>query len=167
MEEGVSMTSYPVPSSNSIVVGGLPLYMEFEAASGSAILPGDLVQFNSPAGGDCTIKEGAADSTEIVGVADISPQSATTPPRGSSRTVAYAAGDQVKVVRGPLTVMLRVATSETIQCGEFVQPATSGEVKAYVCVTDNDCQRIAQSLETLSQDTQSFQWGMFALERFG
>lgn len=161
------MTSFPVPSNHSIVVGGLPLYMELEAASGSAILPGDLVQYNSPGAGDCTIKEGAADSTEIVGLADISPQSATTPPRGGDRVTAYAAGDQVKVVRGPLTVMLRVATSETIQCGEFVQPAASGEVKAYICVTDNDCQRIAQSLETLTQNTTSFQWGMFALERFG
>jgi len=161
------MGQYPVPTTHSIVVGGSPLYLEFEAATNSAILPGDLVQFNSPGTGDCTIKEGAADSTEVIGVANISPQSATTPPRGGDRTTAYAAGDQVEVVRGPLTVMLRVATSEEIQCGEFVQPAASGEVKAYVCVTDNDCQRIAQSLEYLTQNTTSFQWGMFALERFG
>ena len=161
------MTSFPVPSTHSIVVGGLPLYMEIEAATSSAILPGDLVQYNNPGASDCKIKEGADNSTEVVGVADISPQSATTPIRGGSRTVAYAAGDQVKFVRGPLTVMLRVAQSEQIQCGEFVQPASSGEVKAYICITDNDCQRIAQSLETLTQNTTAFQWGMFALERFG
>ena len=159
------MPQYPVPSNNSIVVGGLPLYLEFEAAS--AILPGDLVQFNSPAAGDCTIKAGANDSAEVVGVADIAPASPTTPPRGGDRTTAYAAGDQVVVLRGPLTIMLRVATSEQIQCGEMVQPAASGEVKAFVCGTDNDCQRIAQSLQTLTQDTTAFQWGMFALERFG
>jgi len=164
------MTSFPVPSTHSVVVGGLPLYMEIEAATSSAILPGDLVQYNNPGAGDCKIKEGADNSTEVIGVADISPQSATTPPRGGSRTanaLPYAAGDQVKVVRGPLTVMLRVAQSEQIQCGEFVQPASSGEVKAYICITDNDCQRIAQSLETLAQNTTAFQWGMFALERFG
>ncbi len=159
------MPQYPVPTTHSIIVGGYPLYLELEAAS--EILPGDLVQFNSPAAGDCTIKAGVVDSQEIVGVAAISPQSATTPPRGGQRATGYAAGDQVKVVRGPLTIMLRVASSEQIQCGEFVQPAASGEVKAYVCVTDNDCQRIAQSLETLTQDTTAFQWGMFALERFG
>jgi len=159
------MPQYPVPTTHSIIVGGLPLYLEFEAAS--EILPGDLVQFNSPAAGDCTIKAGANNSQEIVGVAAISPQSATTPPRGGERAEAYIAEDQVKVVRGPLTIMLRVAASEEIQCGEFVQPAASGEVKAYVCGTDNDCQRIAQSLETLTQNTLSFQWGMFALERFG
>ena len=160
------MTQYPVPSSHSIVVGGLPLYMEFEAALSSGILPGDLVQFNNP-GADCTIKEGQADSTTVIGVADISPQSATTPPRGGDRTTAYAAGDQVKVVRGPLTVMLRIATNSDIACGDYVQPAASGEVKEYLCVTDNDCQRIAQALETTAVSTLVFQWGMFALERFG
>ena len=159
------MTQYPVPTTHSIVVGGLPLYLEFEAAEN--ILPGDLVQFNDPGAGDCTIKPGIVDSLSIVGVAAISPQSATTPPRGGQRATAYAAADQVKVVRGPLTIMLRVATSEEIQCGEMVQPAASGEVKAFVCGTDNDCQRIAQSLQTLTQDTTGFQWGMFALERFG
>lgn len=160
------MTTYPVPPAHDVFVGGLPLYMEFEAASGSAILPGDLVQFNNPPS-DCTIKEGAANSTSIIGVAGISPQSATTPPRGGDRTTAYAAGDQVKVLRGPITMMLRIATGETISCGEFVQPAASGEVKEYYCVTDNDCQRIAQALESTSISTTTFQWAVFALERFG
>jgi hypothetical protein len=165
MEEE-SMTTYPVPSTHSIIVGGLPLYMQIEAASGSAILPGDLVEFNNP-GADCTVKEGQADSSTVIGVADISPQSATTPPRGGDRTTAYAAGDDVLIVRGPLTVMLRIATASNIACGDYVQPAASGEVMEYYCVTDNDCQRIAQSLETVSVSTTAFQWGMFALERFG
>ena len=160
------MTQYPVPTTHSILVGGLPLFMEFEAATASAILAGDLVQFNN-APADCKIKEGAADSEEIIGVANIHPVGAATPPRGGNRTTAFAAGDQVEVFRGPCTVMLRIATSEEIQCGEFVQPAASGEVKAYQCGTDNDCQRIAQSLETIAQDTEAFSWGMFALERFG
>uniref|UniRef100_A0A6M3LY15 Uncharacterized protein n=1 Tax=viral metagenome TaxID=1070528 RepID=A0A6M3LY15_9ZZZZ len=160
------MTQYPIAATNKILVGGVPLHMEFEAATSSAILPGDLVQFNIPAS-DCNIKEGANDSEEIIGVADITPTPGATPPRGGNRVTAFAAGDQIVVLRGPLTVMLRVATSEEIQCGEFVQPAASGEVKAYQCGTDNDCQRIAQSLETLTQDTEAFQWGLFALERFG
>ena len=160
------MTQWPVPTTHSIVVGGLPLYMEIEAATSSAILPGDLVQFNNP-GSDCTVKEGQDDSTSIIGVADISPQSATTPPRGGDRTTAYAAGDQVKIVRGPLTVMLRIAKNADIACGDYVQPAASGEVKEYYCVTDNDCQRIAQALETTGASTLVMQWAMFALERFG
>lgn len=159
------MTQYPVPSSHSIVVGGLPLYMEFEHGSEVAVLPGDLVEFVSTS--DCTVKAGQVDSTSIIGVADISPQSATTSPRGGDRTTAYAAGDQVKVIRGPCTVMLRIATTADIGCGDYVQPAASGEVKEYLCVTDNDCQRIAQALETTGVSTTTFQWGMFALERFG
>ena len=154
---------YPIPATNAIIVGGLPLYMEFEAAS--EIYPGDLVQFNNPGAGDCTIKAGAVDSEEIVGVADISVADSSL--GGAGRTKPYSAGDSVKVVRGPLTIMLRLASSEQIQCGEFLQPAASGEVKAYVCGTDNDCQRIAQSLETLTQNTLSFQWIMCVLERIG
>jgi hypothetical protein len=160
------MTQYPVPTTHSILVGGLPLFMEFEAAESSAILPGDLVQFNNPPA-DCTIKEGQNEHDFIIGVANIHPVGAATPPRGGDRTTAFAAGDQVEVIRGPITVMLRIASSEEIQCGEYVQPAASGEVKAYVCGTDHDCERIAQALETTAQDTESFQWGMFALERLG
>ena len=162
------MPQYPVPTTNSIVVGtpsGI-LYMEFEHGDGTAILPGDVIQFNNPPA-DCTVKAGAADSEEIIGVADIWAASQTTPPRGSDRVTAYAEGDQVLCFRGTVMCMLRIASSEEIQCGEFVQSAGSGEVKAYVCGTDNDCQRIAQAMETTAQDTTSFQWGMFALERFG
>ena len=161
------MTAFPNPSNHSIHVGGEhTYYFELEAATASAILPGDLVQFNNPPG-DCTVKEGQADSDTIIGVADLSPQGAVTPPRGGDRLTAYAAEDRVKLIRGPIAVMLRIASSEEIQCGEFVQPAASGEVKAYECGTDNDCQRIAQSMETIDQDTENFSWGFFLLERFG
>ncbi len=163
------MTQYPVPTTHSIVVGGLPLYMEFEQGAElttALILPGDLVEFTSP-GGDCSVKAGQADSTAIIGVAKISPVGAVATPRGGTRTEAYQEGDPISIVRGPLTVMLRIATSEDIQCGEMVQPAASGEVKAYICGTDNSCQRIAQALETTAVDTTAFSWAMFALERFG
>jgi len=159
---------WPVPTTHSIVVAGLPLYMEFEHAAEvttAAILPGDLVEFAGTT--NCDVKAAQDDSTIVIGVADISPQSASTPPRGGDRTTAYQEGDQVKIVRGPLLVMLRIKTSEDISCGEMVQPAASGEVKAYICVTDNDCQRIAQAMETSSVVTTAFQWGLFALERFG
>ena len=155
---------YPQRADNMIITGGLPLWMSFEAAS--AILPGDLVEFNNAAAGDCTIKAGTVDSTEVVAVADISVQSSSTY-RGGSRTHAYAAADQVRCFRGPVTCMLRLYTAETIQCGEMLQPAASGEVKAYICATDESCQRIAQSLETLTANTLTFQWIHVALERFG
>ena len=163
------MTVYPVPSTRSILVGGVALFLEGiqGAETGAAlILPGDLVEFtNAP--NDCTVKAGQADSAIIIGVANIHPVGTATPPRGGDRLTAYAAGDTIEIMRGPLTVMLRIATSENIQCGEMVQPAAGGEVKAYVCGTDYDCQRIAQALETTSVDTTAFSWAMFALERFG
>ena len=163
------MTQYPVPTTHSILVGGVPLFMEFEqgAEVGAAlILPGDLVEFTNPPN-DCTVRSGQNNSETIIGVANIHPVGAATPPRGGDRLTAYAFGDTVEVIRGSLTVMLRIATSEEIQCVEFVLAAAGGEVKAYQCGTDNDCQRVAQALETTAQDTTQFQWGMFALERFG
>ena len=159
------MTQYPVPTTHSILVGGLPRFLEFEqgAEVGTAlILAGDLVEFtNAPA--DCTVKAGQADSTIVLGVANIHPVGAVTPPRGGDRITAYALGDTVEVINGPITVMLRIEASQDIQCGEMVQPAASGQVKAYVCGTDEACQLIAQALETTSVDTTTFQWGMFQL----
>lgn len=164
------MPQFPVAPNHSIVVGtasGIS-YMEFIAASGSAILPGDLVQFNNPPA-DCTVKEGQDNSEEVIGVAEVHPTwiQATGTIKPGDLATAYVAGTPVLILRKAFTVMLRVAASQEIQCGEFVQPAPSGEVKAYECGTDNDCQRIAQSLQTLAQDTTAFQWGVFALERLG
>ena len=163
------MTQYPIPATHAILVGGLPLFMEFEQGAevgANLILTGDLVRFTNPPG-DCTVKAGTNEYDFIIGVANIHPVGAATPPRGSNRITAYAAGDTIEVIRGPIVVMLRIYTGEDIQCGEYVQPAASGEVKAYVCGTDLDCERIAQALETNTADTTGFQWGMFALERLG
>jgi len=163
------MTQYPVRATHGILVGGVPLFLEYEQGAevgGALILPGDLVEFTNPPN-DCTVKAAQNESRAVIGVANIHPVGAATPPRGGDRTTAYAAGDMIEIMRGPLTVMLRVATLENIQCGEFVQPAASGEVKAFICGTDLDCERIAQALETITVDTDSFTWGVFALERFG
>jgi len=160
------MTQYPVAPSNAILIGGVPLFMEFEAAT-ALILPGDVVQFNNAAGGDCTIKEAVVDSQEAIGIANIHPIPGATPPRGGNMVTPFAVGDQVEVLRGDLIVYLRVAHTNAIQCGEMVQPAAGGEVYAFACNTDDDCQRIAQSLSTIASDTTTFQWGIFALERFG
>ena len=156
------MTQYPVKPSRAILVGGLPLFMEFEQGSGTAILPGDVVEFTNPSA-DCTVKAAATDSAAAIGIANIHPVPGATPPRGGDRLTAYEAGDQIEVISGPITVMLRIASSEEIQCGEYVQPGASGEVKAYVCGTDNDCQKVGQALETTAQDTTTFQWGIFRL----
>ena len=161
------MTQFPIPSNHSILVGGYGAvrFLEIEqgALTGTAlILAGDLVEHTNPSA-DCTVKAGQADSTTVLGVAKIRPAGTGTPPRGGDRVTAYAAGDMIEIINGPITVMLRIASSEEIQCGEMVQPAASGEVKAYVCGTDEPCQLIAQALETIAQDTTTFRWGMFQL----
>ena len=159
------MTQYPIKSTHAILVGGLPRFLEFEQGAElttALILPGDLVEFTNPPN-DCSVKAGQADSEAIIGVANIHPVGAVTPPRGGDRLTAYAAGDSIEVINGPITVMLRIATSEDIQCGEFVQPAASGEVSTYSCTTDNSCMLIAQALETNTADTTAFQWGFFQL----
>jgi len=173
------MPQWPVPSTYSIVHGGLPLYMELpagaEPSAAQWILPGDVVEFTTHVT-DCTVKAAAADTEYAIGIADISPQSATTPPRGGDRLTAYngvidathPTADQVKIIRGPCTVMLRLAMGQVgVGCGEFVKPAASGEVALYACGTDHDCKRIAQALETVANDTDNFQWILCALERFG
>lgn len=161
------MTQYPIPSNHAILVGGYGAvrFLEFEQGTevGAAlILPGDLVEFTSP-GADCTVKAAQADSTIVLGVANIHPVGAVATPRGGDRLTAYAAGDTVEIINGPITVMLRIAASADIACGDMVQPAASGEVSEHTCGTDNECMMIAQALETIAVDTTTFQWGMFQL----
>ena len=137
------MTVWPLASTHSIFVGGYPHIEEFEASE--EIFPGDLVEFTNAGPLDKTVKAGTVDSAAIIGVADLSIDNIAL--RGGKRTAAYAAGDVVKVIKGVINVMLRLAATQDIDRGEMLQPAASGEVKAYECGTDNACQLIAQSLE--------------------
>jgi len=137
------MPTWPVAATHAIFVGGLPLFEEFEAAS--TIYPGDLVEFASTAAGNTTIQAGSDNSVNILAVADLAITNVGL--RGGKRTLPYLAGDVVKVIKGPINVMLRLAASQDIDRGELLQPAASGEVKAYECDTDNPCQLVAQSLE--------------------
>lgn len=139
------MTVWPLASTHSILVGGEPHIEEFEAAIGSEIFPGDLVEFNNVDVYDKTIKEAVVDSSAVIGVADISVDNIGL--RGGKRASHYNAGDVVKVIKGTINVMLRLTGAQDIDRGEMLQPAASGEVKAYECGTDNACQLIAQSLE--------------------
>jgi len=116
---------------------------EFEASE--AISPGDLVEFTNASVFDKTIKPGTVGSSAIIGVADITADN--TALRGGKRTSAYAAGDVVKVIKGVINVMLRLAAAEDIDRGEMLMPAASGEVKAYNCATETSCTLVAQSLE--------------------
>ncbi len=138
------MPVWPVASANSIFVGGSAIVIEeFEASE--AILPGDLVEFTNADALDKTIKPAVVNSSAVIGVADISVDNKAL--RGGKRTSAYAQYDVVKVIKGPINVMLRLAGGQDIDRGEMLMPAASGEVKAYNCATETSCTLIAQSLE--------------------
>jgi len=137
------MTVWPLASTHSILVGGEPHIEEFEASE--EIFPGDLVEFTNASALDKTIKPAVVNSSAVIGVADISIDNKAL--RGGKRTSAYAAKDVVKVIKGTINVMLRLAAAEDIDRGEMLMPAASGEVKAYNCATETSCTLIAQSLE--------------------
>lgn len=147
------MTQWPRPSATCILVGGEPLIAEYEAYE--AIMPGDCVEF---AGVDL-IKSCDADDTTAIGFAIITPNLNTTTGalQGAKRDQAWAEGDSVKVAKGDCFLMARLAPNQTITRGEMLQPAASGELKEYVCGTDEACQLVAQAMEAVTSVT-LFQW---------
>ena len=143
-----------VPPANAIIIDGDPLWLEFEAAPGSAILPGDIVEFNTTycTGGQSKVKEAALNTEAAIGVADVEPENA--------RTVAHDAGDAVLIACGHIQTLLRLAAGNAITCGNHLKPAASGEVALYTCyesTTDwyggNPCLMIAQALYSYSSLT--------------
>ena len=151
------MTQWPKPSSTCILVGGEPLIAEYEAYG--EIYPGDLVKFRNASAADKTITVCAADDTAAIGFALITPNMNTTTGAltGAKRDQAFEAGDSVKVAKGDCFLMARLAPSQDIDRGEMLQPADSGELKAYECGTDEACQLVAQSMEDVVSVT-VFQW---------
>ena len=148
--------NYVLPA-NGILINGVPLRHEWTAAPGSAILPGDIVEFNTGycADGEAKIMECAANSEFALGVAICHPL--------RTRTEAYDAGDDVRVLSGTIVFAGRLAAGNTITCGENLKPATSGELTELDCeagTTDpaeNACLRVAQALNSYSSLT-VFQW---------
>jgi hypothetical protein len=144
--------NYVMPA-NAILVNGVPLRHEWEAAPGSAILPGDLVEFNTNycTHGEAKIKEAAALSELVLGVADVEPW--------HPKTVAYDAGDNVKVISGNIVVVLRLAAGNDVVCGDLLKPAASGEVQILDCEDgtddpdENACLKMAQALNTYASAT--------------
>jgi len=135
-----------VPPANSIIIDGDPLWLEFEAAPGSAILPGDIVEFNTTycTGGYSKVKEAALNTEGAIGVADVEPQYA--------RDVPYVVGAAVLIACGTIHTLLRLAASQEITCGDHLKPAASGEVAKFTCYEatadwygGNPCLMIAQA----------------------
>ncbi len=147
------MAQWPKASTTCIIVGGEPL--EFEMEASAALYPGDCVIFT----GANTIGPAGADAIDAIGFAVITPNLNLTTGalEGGKRDQAFASGNAVKVVKGDVFIMARLAPAQTITRGEMLQPADSGELKAYECGTDNACQLVAQAFEAVTSVT-LFQW---------
>lgn len=141
-----AMTDY------AILVGGLPLFMEYEADG--TIYPGYLVELTNPGHVQACSSQGA----DIIGIADMA--MADQDGHGTRRDyncddnttadedLPYQTHDQVKVISGPITVMIVLGQENTITAGDKLQcGAQAGKADEYLCLTTADpCALVAESL---------------------
>jgi len=139
-----------------ILVGGLPLFHEYEAYS--SIYPGMVVEFTGV--DDPALIQPCSDGGNPVGVAKlgIAKQDGSgswrkptcTGAGDTTKDLPYDAGDQVKVISGPVIVMLILDQNENIIPGDKLMCAGSGLVKEYYCLTTSDpCALVAEAIENV------------------
>ena len=156
------MPQWPVPAANSILVGGLPLYHEYEATGN--IYPGMVVSL-SGAVDPVTISpcdSGATALDDPIGIATLA--MADQEGHGSwrkpncegagdvaTKDLPYQEGDQVKVVSGPVFVMLILDQNQHLVPGDKVMCSDDnpGLVIEYYCglTTSDPCALVAESME--------------------
>lgn len=120
------MPQRPVQAVNAILVSGNPIYEEYEVKTAANMYPGKLVITDTTAH---QIKVATDNSVAVLGVLDVMPDQKLTDMYDDSTT--YAAGDQVRVIRGDCVVMLRADHAATITVGLKVQAADTGNVDEY------------------------------------
>ena len=138
-----------------ILVAGLPLFMEFEAYQ--TTYPGYVVMMQAEG-----IVKNCTEGANPVGIADIA--MATQDGNGSRRYYLcddnvdedednpYVAGDQIKVISGPIIVKLVLEEAEVITVGEKLECGqTAGQVQDYICSSTSDpCAIVAEALEDIT-----------------
>lgn len=156
------MPQWPVPSNNSILVAGIPLEMEFEADG--TIWPGMGVEYTGA--NSYTVQACNHLGDNLIGIADKSQASLTG--RGAWRkdvAVAqgktayyYTTGDELKVISGPVIVMLLLAPlNQTINEGDKLQcygtvPGTFTVLPCGLTTTD-PCALVAEAMESVTTTT--------------
>lgn len=151
------MGQWPVPSANSILVSGVPLEFEFDAYG--TIYPGMGVEYTGA--NSYTVQACDTLGDNLIGIADISMSSLTG--RGSWRKdgaedLPYITGDEMKVISGPITVMLLLAPlNQTITVGNKLQcyGTVAGTFTVYTCglTTSDPCALVAEAMETVTTTT--------------
>lgn len=158
------MPQWPVPSNNSILVAGIPLEMEFEAYG--TIWPGMGVEYT----GANSVQVQACDTLgdNLIGIADKSQASLTG--RGAWRkdvadglggdytSLYYTTDDELKVISGPVIVMLLLAPlNQTINEGDKLQcyGTVAGTFTVLPCglTTTDPCALVAEAMESVTTTT--------------
>ena len=141
------MPQTPIKPANAILVGGNPLVQEL-TAEGSGIKPGRLV-ITGTATHQCKVATVATKET-VIGVADVMPditrQTVTSGVKntGPDNATEYTAGDQVRVLKGPIRVLLVAGSGETINVGTRLEASGGGIV--VTCTGDLSGETVADQI---------------------
>lgn len=172
------MPQWPVPADNAILVGGLPLYHELEATGD--IYPGMVVSLSgsvdpvtvSPADSGETLLDDPL-GVALMSMADQEGHGSWRKPNCTgagdvaTRDLPYQNHDQVKIVSGPVFVMLILDQSETLVPGDKVMAsdANPGLVIEYYCglTTSDPCELVAESMESVVTGTGECEYFMAKL----
>lgn len=112
-----------IQPNNAILYAGTPVIQEMEVLTATEMYPGRLVETDT---NEWSIKVGQSNSVVILGVLDVEPT--------ERRATIYGVGDQARVLRGDIVVMLLAISGATITIGLKVQCAGSGKVDEYATV---------------------------------
>ena len=121
-------------TANDILVAGQPIIVEKEALTvATGLAPGRLAIRDT---NDWSITFGTTSSALVYGVCDVPSDKKLTDyawtAKTGSLTTTFAAGDQVRVLRGPIRVKVVLLSGETVVVGTSLVPAVLGMVKAGV-----------------------------------
>jgi hypothetical protein len=105
--------------SNKILVAGTPIVDEC-VTEGTSVKPGLLVIKGTD---DHQVVLAGAGALNVLGVVDVDPR--------YDMTEAFPDNHPVKVLKGPIVVVLTLAASQTIAKGRRMQAAANGQVQAF------------------------------------
>lgn len=147
------MPQWPQASNNSILVSGIPLEFEYETTA--TAYPGMGVTINTTSKWEVDLCD---KHDNVVCIVDVSMASLTG--RGSWRKdgvkdLPYTDNDQMKCISGPITVMLLLAASETVDEGDKLACAGDGRFGKVACVmtTDTLCALVAEAMEAVTTNS--------------
>jgi len=116
--------------SNSILVAGQPIIVEKEARTVTDLAPGRLV-ITDTTDYQCTFA--GDEAANVIGVCDVPSDKKLTAftftAKTGAATVTVAAGDQLRILRGPIRVKVILLSGESVAVGDGLVAAAIGMVK--------------------------------------